>query len=237
VDYNPILVALDVQGAEEAVRIAEKVGPAVGGFKVGLELLMGSGPATVGALARLEKPVFADAKLHDIPNTVRESARQLGRMGARWLTIHASGGAEQLEAGVEGFAQGAGDRPAGVLAVTVLTSLSDADLAKTGVTGTTGRQTSRLAKLAEACGTEGIICSVRELGVVSEVAPSLLRVTPGIRPAGVSADDQKRVATPEEAIARGADYLVIGRAITRAPDPRAAAEAIAESLELPSQSR
>ena len=229
-EYNPILVALDVQTAEDAVRLAEKVNPAVGGFKVGLELLMGAGPATIGALARLDKPVFADAKLHDIPNTVRESARQLGRMGARWLTVHASGGAEQLEAGVEGLAAGAGDRETGVLAVTVLTSLSDADLAQVGVTGSTGRQTSRLAKLAAISGAEGLICSVKELGVVSEVAPSLLRVTPGIRPAGVSADDQKRVATPSEAIQRGANYLVIGRAITRDENPRAAAEAIRGSL-------
>lgn len=229
-DYNPILVALDVQSAEEAIRLAEKVSPAVGGFKVGLEILMGAGPSTIGALARLEKPIFVDAKLHDIPNTVRESARQLGRMGARWLTVHASGGADQLEAGVEGFTQGAGDRPAGVLAVTVLTSMSDADLAQTGVTGTTGRQTSRLARLAEASGAEGVICSVKELGVVAEVAPTLIRVTPGIRPAGVSADDQKRVATPEVAMERGASYLVIGRAITRAEDPRAAAGAIVEAL-------
>ena len=229
-DYNPILVALDVQTAEEAVRIAERVSPAVGGFKVGLELLMGSGPATVGALASFGKSIFADAKLHDIPNTVRESARQLGRMGARWVTIHATGGAEQLEAGVEGFTAGAGDRDAGVLAVTVLTSLSDADLAQVGVTGSTGRQTSRLARLAKSSGAEGLICSVKELGVAAEVAPSLLRVTPGIRPAGVSADDQKRVATPQEAIQRGADYLVIGRAITRAADPRAAAEDIQDSI-------
>ena len=229
-DYNPILVALDVQTAEEAVRMAERVSPAVGGFKVGLELLMGSGPATVGALISFDKFIFADAKLHDIPNTVRESARQLGRMGARWVTVHATGGAEQLEAGVEGFAAGAGDRDAGVLAVTVLTSLSDADLAQVGVTGSTGRQTSRLAKLAESSGVEGLICSAKELGVTAEVAPSLLRVTPGIRPAGVSADDQKRVATPQEAIQRGADYLVIGRAITRAADPRAVAEAILDSI-------
>jgi orotidine-5'-phosphate decarboxylase len=229
-DYNPILVALDVQTAEEAVRMAERVSPAVGGFKVGLELLMGSGPATVGALISFDKFIFADAKLHDIPNTVRESARQLGRMGARWVTVHATGGAEQLEAGVEGFAAGAGDRDAGVLAVTVLTSLSDADLAQVGVTGSTGRQTSRLAKLAESSGVEGLICSAKELGVTAEVAPSLLRVTPGIRPAGASADDQKRVATPQEAIQRGADYLVIGRAITRAADPRAVAEAILDSI-------
>lgn len=227
---NPILVALDYSSAEEATRMAKLLSPAVGGFKIGLELLMGPGPATVASVVRMGKPVFVDAKLHDIPNTVRAASRQLGRMGARWVTVHASGGLHQLEAAVEGLATGGGDRQTGVLAITVLTSLTDADLAQTGVAGSTGRQTSRMARLAAAAGAEGVICAVKELGVVGEVAPGLARVTPGIRPAGVDADDQQRVATPDEAIRRGADWLVIGRAITRAADPRAAAEAIVESL-------
>ncbi|MDH3540809.1 MAG: orotidine-5'-phosphate decarboxylase [Acidimicrobiia bacterium] len=227
---NPIIVALDVPTAEEAVRLAKSVAPAVAGFKIGLELLMGPGPATIGALVRLDRPVFVDAKLHDIPNTVQAAATQLGKMGARWITVHAAGGLEQLEAAVEGLAGGAGGREAGVLAITVLTSLSDADLAQIGISGSTGRQTARTAKLALRAGTEGVICSVRELGVVADAAAGLLRVTPGIRPAGTGADDQKRVATPAEAIERGADWLVIGRAITRAADPRAAAEDIAAGL-------
>ncbi len=227
---SPILVALDLESAEEAVRLAAHLEPAVGGFKIGLELLMGPGPGTIGALVRLGKPVFVDAKLHDIPNTVRRASRQIGRAGARWLTVHASGGADQLEAAAEGLAEGAGGGQAGILAVTVLTSLTDADLAQTGTTGTAGKQSARLAKLAAGHGAEGVICSVKELGVIAEVAPALLRVTPGIRPAGVGADDQKRVSTPEDAYARGADWLVIGRAITRADDPRAAAEVINESL-------
>ncbi len=226
---NPILVALDVPSAEEAVRLAQAVSPHVGGFKVGLELLMGPGPATVGALAQLGKPVFADAKLHDIPNTVRAAAEALSRMGARWVTVHASGGRDQLEAAAEGLGRGAGNRPAGVLAVTVLTSLDDADLAQVGVSGSAGRQTSRLAKLAAGAGAEGIICSAKELGVVASVAPELLKVTPGIRPSD-AADDQKRVTTPEDAMARGADYLVIGRPITRADDPTEAAARIAAAL-------
>ena len=229
-EHNPVLVALDFASAEEATRMAKLVGPSVGGFKVGLELLMGPGPATVAAIVRLGKPVFVDAKLHDIPNTVLAASRQLGRMGARWLTVHAAGGREQMEAAVEGLDAGSGGRESGVLAVTVLTSLSDADLAQVGVTGSTGRQTSRLAKLAEASGVEGVICAVKELGVVGEVAPASPRITPGIRPEGVTADDQKRVATPAEAIRRGAEWLVIGRAITRAPDPREAADAIVASL-------
>ena len=226
----PVLVALDVPTAAEAVRLAKAVRPHVAGVKVGLELLMGPGSAIVAALTDDGLDVFVDAKLHDIPTTVGRAARQLGRVGARWLTVHTGGGREQLVAAVEGLAEGAGGRTAGVLAVTVLTSFDDATLAEVGVQGTVGRQASRLSKLAAATGCEGVICAVKELGVVAEVAPGLRRVTPGIRPAGDDADDQKRVATPAEAIRRGADLLVIGRPISRAKDPAAAAAAIAESL-------
>lgn len=228
-DQIPILVALDVPTAEEAVRLAQALAPHVGGFKVGLELLMGPGPGTVGAIAQLGRPVFADAKLHDIPNTVEASAAALARMGARWVTVHASGGREQMQAAVEGLHRGAGGREVGVLGVTVLTSLDDSDLAQIGFGRTAGSQTSRLAKLAAGSGAEGVICSPRELGVVASVAPELLKVTPGIRPGG-SDDDQKRVTTPEEAIDRGADWLVIGRPITKAPDPVEAAIQIAASI-------
>lgn len=227
----PIVVALDVPGAEEAVRLAQSVSPAVGGFKIGLELLMGPGPGLVGLLDRLGKPVFVDAKLHDIPHTVERAARQLGMAGARWVTVHAAGGTDMLEAAVEGLAAGARGRPAGILAITVLTSLNDAMLAHSGVPVTAGRLTSKRARLALDAAVEGVVCSVKELGVVNDVAPTLAKVTPGIRPSGEWADDQQRVATPEEALARGADLLVIGRPITRADDPRAAAEAIVASLE------
>jgi orotidine-5'-phosphate decarboxylase len=226
----PIVVALDVPTAEEAVRLAQAVRPHVAGFKVGLELLLGPGPAVVGALAADGSDVFVDAKLHDIPTTVERAAAQLGRVGARWVTVHAAGGGEQLRAAAEGLSTGAGGRRAGVLAVTVLTSLDEAALAEVGVSGSPGRQTSRLAKLAARSDSEGVICSVKELGVVAEVAPDLLRVTPGIRPAGAEADDQRRVATPAEAIQRGANYLVVGRPITRAKDPAAAAAAIKEEV-------
>jgi len=219
---NPILVALDVGTAEEAVRLAKALAPYAGGFKVGLELLMGPGPAVVAALAALGKPVFADAKLHDIPTTVARAARQLGRLGARWVTVHAAGGSRMLRAAVMGLEEGAGGRPAGVLAVTVLTSMSADDLAEGGVSGTPGRQTARLAKLAGSAGCEGVVCSPEEIGVIAQVAPDLLKVTPGIRPPGTSTDDQRRIASPAEAIKRGADYLVIGRPILQAPDPGAA---------------
>lgn len=225
----PILVALDVPSAEEAVRLAVRTEPHVAGFKVGLELLMGPGPAVVGAVAELGKPVFCDAKLHDIPATVERAAHQLGRMGARWVTVHASGGRTMLAAARDGLSSGSSGT-GGVLAVTVLTSLDAAALAAIGVTGTPGRQVARLARLAAEEGVEGVVCSVRELGDVRQVAPDLRRFTPGIRPAGAGHDDQARVATPREAIDRGADYLVIGRPITRAEDPAAAAAEIARGI-------
>lgn len=221
---NPILVALDVPTAERAVRLAEGLSPHVGGFKVGLELLTGPGPRTIGVLARLGKPVFADAKLHDIPNTVKAAARHLGAAGARWITAHAAGGEAMLAAAVEGLAEGAGARRAGVLAITVLTSLDQESLAATGVSASPGRLTARRARLAAAVGCEGVVTSVKELAVISDVAPGLVRVVPGIRPPGVSADDQVRTATPAAAVSRGADFLVIGRAITQSPDPATAAK-------------
>lgn len=223
---NPILVALDVQTAEEAVRLAQEVEPHVGGFKVGLELLMGPGPGVIGAVARLGKPVFVDAKLHDIPSTVRQAARQLGLAGARWVTAHAAGGRAMLAAAVEGLADGAGAREAGILAITVLTSLDQDALGPTGVTQSVGKLTAKRAGLAESAGCEGVVSSVKELGVIAEVAPGLVRVTPAIRPAAAPSDDQARVATPGQALAKGADFLVIGRPITRAPDPGEAAAAI-----------
>ena len=227
----PIIVALDLPTAEEAVRLAKSVADFVAGFKVGLELLMGPGPGLIGVIDQLGKPVFVDAKLHDIPNTVSRAARQLGQAGARWVTAHAAGGLEMLEAATEGLSSGARGRPAGILAITVLTSLNDAMLAHSGVPVTAGKLTSKRSKLAAEAGVEGVVCSVKELGVVSEVAPDLLKVTPGIRPLGQDSGDQQRVATPAEAIRRGSDLLVVGRPITRAADPRAAAEDIATSLE------
>ena len=226
----PIVVTLDVPSAEEAIRLAKAVSGAVGGFKIGLELLMGPGPGLVGVLNQLGQPVFVDAKLHDIPHTVGRAAKQLGMAGARWVTAHAAGGPAMLEAAVEGLEAGARGRPAGVLAITVLTSLNDAILAHSGVPVTAGRLTSKRTRLAADAGVEGVVCSVKELGVINEVAASLAKVTPGIRPDGADAGDQERVATPEEAIRRGSSLLVIGRPITRAADPRAAAEAIAVSL-------
>jgi orotidine-5'-phosphate decarboxylase len=225
---NPVIVALDVRTAEEAVRLARSLAPYVGGFKVGLGLLHGPGPGLVGALARLG-PVFADAKLHDIPSQTEAAARRLGEYGARWVTAHASGGVDMLQAAVSGLAAGAAGRTAGILAVTVLTSIDEP--AATALFGRTpGELTARLAKQAAAAGVEGVVCSPKELGVVAQVAPGLLRVTPGIRPEGAPGDDQRRTATPREARARGADLLVVGRPITAAPDPVKAAQMLQDEL-------
>lgn len=227
---NPILAALDVSTAEEAVHLARRVSPHVGGFKVGLELLTGPGPGVVAALSRMGKPLLVDAKLHDIPNTVRAAARGLGAAGARWVTAHAAGGRTMLREAVDGLAEGSGSRPAGVLAVTVLTSLDFSDLAETGESGSPAALSSRRARLAAEAGCEGVIASPRELSVIVDAAPDILKVTPGIRPAAAEGDDQVRTATPAEALSWGADFLVIGRPITRAPDPAAAAAAIAAGL-------
>lgn len=225
----PVLVALDVATAEEAIRMAKQVAPHVGGFKIGLGLLHGPGPATIAALTELGKPVFADAKLHDIPTQVGAAATRLGRWGARWVTAHVSGGEAMLRAAVEGLATGS-DGTAGVLGVTVLTSLDPAALSAVGIPTSPGKLVSRMARIAERARCEGLVCSPQELGVVAEVAPDLTTVIPGIRPEGAADDDQSRVATPAEAIGRGADWLVIGRPITRATDPAAAAEAIAATI-------
>ena len=225
---NPVIVALDVASAEDALRLARLVAPAVGGFKIGLGLLMGPGPGVTKAIASLGRPVFVDAKLHDIPSTVSRASEQLGRLGVRWVTAHGMGGAAMLEAAVAGLQAGSRAAEAGVLAVTVLTSSSRAGLSEVGIQGTTGTQTARLAKLAGATGCEGVVCPGLELGVVAAAAPELLRVVPGIRPPGVDVDDQTQVMSPAEAVARGADLIVVGRPIISAPDPRAAAESIAE---------
>lgn len=227
---NPIIVALDLPEARPAIELARKLVPHVGAFKVGLELLMGPGPAVVAAVAALGKPVFADAKLHDIPNTVGRAARALGAVGARWVTVHGTGGTAMLEAAASGLKEGAAGHESGILVITVLTSLSAADVAAVGFTGTPGRQVARIARLAASSGAEGVVCSVKELGDVAQVAPDLVRVTPGIRSHSDTHDDQSRVATPVEAVRRGADWIVVGRALTRARDPAAAAQSMLEGL-------
>lgn len=225
-----LIVALDLPNAEAAVAMAEDVADDVVGFKIGLGLLHGPGPLLISALVALGKPVFADAKLHDIPSQVEAAARRLGEHGARWVTAHVGGGQAMLEAAVRGLHAGAGAAPAGILGVTVLTSLDEASLARVGFNRTPGKLVSRMAKVADASGCEGVVSSPKELAIVADVTPSLLRVTPGIRPVDRD-DDQARTMTPAEAVERGADLLVVGRPITAAADPREAAAAIAREIE------
>jgi orotidine-5'-phosphate decarboxylase len=229
VSVTPVIVALDLASAEEAVRLAKQVAGYVGGFKVGLGLLHGPGPGVIAALNDIGRPVFADAKLHDIPSQVEVAATRLGSWGARWVTVHVSGGEEMLQAAVGGLASGS-NGVAGILGVSVLTSLDEGRLTAIGIKSTPGKLVSRMARVAAASGCEGFVCSPQELGVVREVAPELTTVIPGIRPDGPAGDDQRRVATPRDAIARGADWLVIGRPITRAQNPVRAAEEIASLL-------
>jgi len=226
---NPIIVALDLPSAEEALLMAKRVAPNVGAFKIGLGLLHGPGPGAIDALVRLGRPVFVDAKLHDIPSQVEAAAIRLGQHGARWVTAHVSGGSAMLEAAASGLERGSGNAHAGILGVSVLTSLDAADLQQIGFQRTPGQLVGRMAKLAEAAGCEGLVCSPLELNVVRQAAPKLVKVTPGIR-VQPSHDDQSRVTTPQEAITKGATYLVIGRPITRADDPEAAAGEILNEI-------
>jgi orotidine-5'-phosphate decarboxylase len=225
-----VIVALDLPNAEAAVAVAEDVADHVVGFKIGLGLLHGPGPLLISALVALGKPVFADAKLHDIPSQVEVAARRLGEHGARWVTAHVGGGQVMLEAAVRGLKAGAGAAPAGILGVTVLTSLDEASLARVGIDRTPGKLVARMARVADAAGCEGVVSSPKELAIVTDVAPSLIRVTPGIRPVDRD-DDQARTMTPAEAVERGADLLVVGRPITAAANPREAAAAIASQVE------
>lgn len=227
---NPILVALDVSDLARAERLARSLDGYVGGFKVGLELLMGEGPESVSRIAELGLPVFADAKLHDIPNTTERAARQLAAHGARWITAHATGGSRMIEAAASGLTAGSEGRKVGVLAVTVLTSLDQTDLEALGMSGSVRARSVELARLARRAGAEGVICSPLEVASVKKLSPQFLVVTPGIRPGGSAHGDQKRTATPVEALRAGADFIVVGRAITAASDPVASATSILESL-------
>jgi len=216
-----LIVALDTPDAGEARRLVERIGESAIFYKVGMELAYGGGLKLVPELAQGRKQVFLDLKLHDIPNTVERATAQAVRLGARFLTVHAY--PQTMRAAVAG-AKGSGTQ---ILAVTVLTSSDDADLSEAcyrfGVVETVRRRADQAHEL----GVEGLVASAAEAALIRQtVGQAMLLVTPGIRPAAAAAVDQKRVATPAEAIRNGADYLVVGRPITQAPDPRAAAEAI-----------
>lgn len=233
---NPILVALDVPSAAEAMALADALRDVVGGFKIGKQLFTAEGPAMVRALADRGDRVFLDLKFHDIPNTVAGAVSASVTTGAWMLNVHASGGRKMMEAAAEAAGAAAdrsGRRRPLVIGVTVLTSLDQTQLQETGMMTDLNAHVVRLAALAKASGLDGVVASPQEIVAIREACgPDFVIVTPGIRARGSSAprDDQSRTMGPGDAIAAGATYLVIGRPITAASDPRQAAQDIVKSL-------
>ena len=238
---NPIIAALDVPDAETALKLAAQIAPAVGAFKIGKELFVAAGPDIVRRVRDTGAAVFLDLKFHDIPNTVAKAVAAAVRLDVQMLTIHTSGGSEMMRAAeksAQDTAKSLGLQSPLVLGVTVLTSLDNAALGEIGFQPDIARQVERLANLAVKAGLRGLVCSPLEIAALRTILPATVQlVTPGIRTrlgeawAGAEkADDQKRTLTPREAMAAGANWLVIGRPIYAAENPRAAAEKILESL-------
>jgi len=217
-----LIAAIDTPDAMRAAALVRAVAPHCGLIKFGLEFFAAHGPA--GLTAAQGAPVFLDLKLHDIPNTVAGAVRALLPLNVAMLTVHAAGGAAMVAA-----AAAAAEKGPKILAVTVLTSLDGQALHETGVAGGTKQQVLRLARLALDAGADGLVCSAHEVSLLRDAfGPAPILVVPGIRPAGSAVGDQARVMTPEQAVAAGADYIVVGRPITEAADPGAAAAAIAK---------
>lgn len=219
---SPLIVALDVESMREVEGVLKKLGSAVDFYKVGLKLFTHYGPETVKWLRRKGKRVFLDLKLHDIPNTVAEACREAVRLKVDMLTLHASGGSEMMKTAVAAAKEEAkkakSDSPY-LMAVTVLTSMDSLD--ELGLKVSPADQVCRLAHLAHASGMSGVICSPQEIALIRDELPRSFKiVTPGVRPVGADKGDQKRVKTPEEAFADGADAVVVGRPILQAKDPR-----------------
>jgi orotidine-5'-phosphate decarboxylase len=220
-----LIVALDAPDPIEAERLVAELGDEFVFYKIGMELAYGGGLGLAAKFASAGKKVFVDLKLHDIPNTVERATAQIAKLGATFLTVHAY--PQTMRAAVAG-ARGSGLK---LLAVSVLTSSDDADLAEAGYAFGVRALVARRAAQAREAGVDGLVASASEAAVIRQtVGHSLLLVTPGIRPAGAAVGDQKRVATPAVAIADGADYLVVGRPVTQAPDPRAAARQIVAEI-------
>ena len=215
--------------AARALTLAEQLAPAVGAFKIGKELFVAEGPDIVRRVRDTGASVFLDLKFHDIPNTVAKAVASAARLDVQMLTVHASGGTEMLRA-AQAAANEADNSPL-ILAVTVLTSMDETDLAEIGIEKHPAQQVQHLATLATAAGLKALVCSPMEIAPLRKILPDDIQlITPGIRPANSDTGDQKRIMTPAEAIEAGASWLVIGRPICAAENPRAAAEAILESL-------
>jgi len=231
---NPVLVALDVPTEDAAMGLARDLAPTVGGFKIGSQLFTSAGPEIVRRIRGLGGAVFLDLKFHDIPNTVAKAVEAGVRLDVQMLTVHTSGGLEMLRAAEESAqesAQKAGRTPPLVLGVTVLTSMDVRSLSAIGCEANVGKQVERLANLAVRAGLRGLVCSPLEITALRQFLPEDVQlVTPGIRTGSEPGDDQKRTLAPREAVAAGADWLVIGRPIYAAQNPRRAAEEILASL-------
>lgn len=220
-----LMVALDMDDPGEAAGLAQEIGGKVAAFKVGSQLFCGSGPGVVRRIREAGGQVFLDLKFHDIPNTVKKAAEAVKELGISFFTVHASGGARMVAAAKEAAGE------AKVLAVTLLTSLDKKNIEDIGFGGEVKEQVVRLARLARNAGADGIVCSPLEVAHLRKALDDqCLLVTPGIRPAGTSSDDQARIATPEQAVREGADYLVVGRPIVQAEDRVLAVERILEEM-------
>jgi len=232
---NPIIAALDVPTADQAIDLANEIAPVVGAFKIGSELFTSAGPAVVRQIRATGAAVFLDLKFHDIPNTVAKAVAAATRLDVQMLTVHTSGGLEMMRAAELSAQQTAlqsGRNPPLVLGVTVLTSLDKQALSEIGCGDNIGRQVERLATLAIKAGLRGLVCSPLEIAGLRQILPAKIQlIVPGIRIGNEEPDDQKRTLTPRQALDAGADWLVIGRPIYAATRPREAAEKILASLE------
>jgi orotidine-5'-phosphate decarboxylase len=239
---NKLIVALDVETADEALRLVNMLRGNVGMFKIGSQLFTAAGPSLVSEIVDSDARVFLDLKYHDIPNTVAAAAIEAARLGVSILNVHAAGGSEMMRRAAEAVAESADaagfTRPL-VIAVTVLTSANEISLAEAGWNTNPEDLVRRLSLLAEASGMDGVVASPHEITVIRSTIkkPGFIVVTPGIRPVGSASGDQRRVTTPREAIIAGADYLVVGRPILEAEDPARAAQEILDEMEIRSANR
>ena len=224
-----IIVALDYPDAKGALALVARLDPGLCKVKVGKELYTAAGPQLVESINKSGFSIFLDLKYHDIPNTVAAACAAAAGLGVWMLNVHALGGRAMMSAAREAISKGG--KPPMLIAVTLLTSMGPADMKDVGLGGNPQEAVSRLARLAQECGLDGVVCSPQEAAALRrQFGKEFALVTPGIRPAEAAQDDQARIATPRQAIAAGADYLVIGRPITRAPDPLAALRRINDEI-------
>jgi len=227
-----VIVALDYADAKSAIALVDRLEPSACKLKVGKELFTAAGPAFVAAIAERGFDLFLDLKFHDIPNTVAQACKAAGQLGVWMINVHALGGRGMMNAAREAM-ESAPRRPK-LIAVTVLTSMAEADLREVGIDATPLMEAMKLAELAAECGLDGVVCSAHEAAAIRDrLGSHFLRITPGIRLREDGTGDQKRVMTPELAIAAGASYLVIGRSVTRAPDPLAVLARINREIAVP----